>query len=221
MQGAERTGAVAEEGQGGGRRLDESEARARRAERRRGGLRRVRLVHRRQLHVLLVVIGIGTFGLALAFSGNDLVNFIGVSMAAYHSYEAWVVSGIDASLFSMEVLDKKVPAEPFLLFLAGGIMVLTLWFSKKATTVLETTISLSRQRETHEKFNPNFLSRTLVSSSSWISSKVFNVLPNVVQNKIGKKRDVAQDAFGELLAVVGVVLLARARDVEALSLIHI
>ena len=134
--------------------------------------------------VLLVVIGIGTFGLALAFSGNDLVNFIGVSMAAYHSYEAWVVSGIDASLFSMEVLDKKVPAEPFLLFLAGGIMVLTLWFSKKATTVLETTISLSRQRETHEKFNPNFLSRTLVSSSSWISSKVFNVLPNVVQNKI-------------------------------------
>ena len=134
--------------------------------------------------VLIVVIAAGTFGLALAFAGNDLVNFIGVSMAAYHSYEAWVVSGIDASLFSMEVLDKKVPAEPFLLFLAGGIMVLTLWFSKKATTVLETTISLSRQRETHEKFNPNFLSRTLVSSSSWISSKVFNVLPNVVQNKI-------------------------------------
>ena len=84
--------------------------------------------------VLIIVIAAGTFGLALAFAGNDLVNFIGVSMAAYHSYEAWVVSGIDASLFSMEVLDKKVPAEPFLLFLAGGIMVLTLWFSKKATT---------------------------------------------------------------------------------------
>jgi len=134
--------------------------------------------------VLIVVIAAGTFGLALAFAGNDLVNFIGVSMAAYHSYEAWVVSGIEASLFSMEVLDKKVPAEPFLLFLAGGIMVLTLWFSKKASTVLETTISLSRQRETHEKFNPTFLSRTLVSSSSWISSKVFNVLPNNFQNKI-------------------------------------
>ncbi len=134
--------------------------------------------------VLIVVIAAGTFGLALAFAGNDLVNFIGVSMAAYHSYEAWVVSGIEASLFSMEVLDKKVPAEPFLLFLAGGIMVLTLWFSKKASTVLETTISLSRQIETHEKFNPTFLSRTLVSSSSWISSKVFNVLPNNFQNKI-------------------------------------
>ena len=78
--------------------------------------------------VLIVVIAVGTFGLALAFAGNDLVNFIGVSMGAYHSYEAWAVSGIEASLFSMEVLDKKVPAEPFLLFFAGGIMVLTLWF---------------------------------------------------------------------------------------------
>ena len=53
--------------------------------------------------VLLVVIGVGTFGLALAFAGNDLVNFIGVPMAAYHSYEAWIASGIDASSFSMEV----------------------------------------------------------------------------------------------------------------------
>tara|TARA_B100000945_G_C20392403_1_gene603000 strand:- start:425 stop:1825 length:1401 start_codon:yes stop_codon:yes gene_type:complete len=105
-------------------------------------------------------------------------------MAAYHSYEAWVVSGVDASLFSMEVLDKKVPAEPLLLFLAGGVMVVTLWFSKKAKTVSETEISLSRQIDTHEKFNPNFISRALVSSSSWFSSKVFNVLPNVVQNKI-------------------------------------
>jgi len=82
--------------------------------------------------ILLVVIGVGTFGLALAFSGNDLVNFIGVPMAAYHSYEAWIASGVDASLFSMEVLDKKVPAEPLLLFISGGIMVVTLCFSKKS-----------------------------------------------------------------------------------------
>ena len=70
--------------------------------------------------ILIVVILVGTFGLALAFSGNDLVNFIGVSMAAYHSYEAWSVSGIDASLFSMESLDKKVPAEPFYYLLLGA-----------------------------------------------------------------------------------------------------
>ena len=106
--------------------------------------------------ILLVVIAVGTFGLALAFSGNDLVNFIGVPMAAYHSYEAWIAGGMDATM-SMAVLDKKVPAEPLLLFIAGAIMVLTLWFSKKAKTVAETELSLSRQGDTHEKFEPNML----------------------------------------------------------------
>lgn len=136
--------------------------------------------------VLLVVIVVGTFGLALAFSGNDLVNFIGVSMAAYHSYEAWIASGVDASAFSMEVLAKKVPAEPILLFIAGGIMVLTLWFSKKAKTVSETEISLSRQRDTHEKFNPNFLSRGIVAMSFGISSVFKQLLPEGTRKRIDK-----------------------------------
>ena len=79
--------------------------------------------------VLVLVVGVGTFGLALSFSGNDLVNFIGVPMAAYHSYEAWSVSGISPGDFSMSVLNKQVPAEPLFLFIAGGVMVTTLWFS--------------------------------------------------------------------------------------------
>ena len=136
--------------------------------------------------ILLVVIAVGTFGLALAFSGNDLVNFIGVPMAAYHSYEAWIASGVDASLFSMEVLDKKVPAEPLLLFIAGGIMVLTLWFSKKAKTVAETELSLSRQGDTHEKFEPNALSRAVVKGSSALSTYFSAIVPKSVQEKIGK-----------------------------------
>ena len=134
--------------------------------------------------ILLIVIATGTFGLALAFSGNDLVNFIGVSMAAYHSYEAWVVSGVDASSFSMGVLEKKVPAEPLLLFLAGGVMVITLWLSKKARTVLDTSIGLSRQTDTHEKFKPNFFSRALVGSSFWMSSKISQILPQSFQDRI-------------------------------------
>ncbi|MDO7648664.1 MAG: inorganic phosphate transporter [Schleiferiaceae bacterium] len=117
-------------------------------------------------NVLVLVIGIGTFSLALAFAGNDLVNFIGVPMAAYHSYEAWSVSGVAASEFSMGVLSEKVPSEPVLLFLAGGIMVLTLWFSKKAQTVVETGIDLSRQDEGSERFRANFLSRSIVKGSS-------------------------------------------------------
>ena len=134
--------------------------------------------------ILLVVIAVGTFGLALAFSGNDLVNFIGVPMAAYHSYEAWSVSGIPATEFTMEVLDKKMPAEPFLLFIAGGIMVATLWFSKKAKTVAETELSLSRQNDTHEKFQPNMLSRGIVKGSSWLSNSISGLLPKATQEKI-------------------------------------
>jgi phosphate/sulfate permease len=134
--------------------------------------------------VLLVVIAVGTFGLALAFSGNDLVNFIGVPMAAYHSWEAWSVSGIDPSNFSMEILDAKMPAEPFLLFIAGGIMVVTLWFSKKAKTVAETEISLSRQTETHEKFQPNMLSRSIVKGSTLLSKYLVAVIPSSINSRI-------------------------------------
>ena len=139
-----------------------------------------------QKSILIVIILVGTFGLALAFSGNDLVNFIGVSMAAYHSYEAWSISGIDPTLFSMEVLDKKVPAEPLLLFIAGGIMVITLWFSKKAKTVAETEIGLSRQNDTHEKFKPNIFSRTLVNLFFGISSVISAVLPKSFHDRIEK-----------------------------------
>lgn len=139
-----------------------------------------------QKSILIIIILVGTFGLALAFSGNDLVNFIGVSMAAYHSYEAWSISGIDPTLFSMEVLDKKVPAEPLLLFIAGGIMVITLWFSKKAKTVAETEIGLSRQNDTHEKFKPNIFSRTLVNLFFGISSGISAVLPKSFHDRIEK-----------------------------------
>ncbi|PWG05698.1 inorganic phosphate transporter [Polaribacter aquimarinus] len=135
--------------------------------------------------VLLVVIAIGTFGLALAFSGNDLVNFIGVPMAAYHSYEAWVAGGMDTTM-SMAVLEKKVPAEPFLLFIAGTIMVLTLWFSKKAKTVAETEISLSRQGETHEKFEPNLISRSIVKGTSQLSAYFSAIIPSSISKKIEK-----------------------------------
>ena len=135
--------------------------------------------------VLLFVIAVGTFGLALAFSGNDLVNFIGVPMAAYHSYEAWIAGGMDPTM-SMAVLDKKVPAEPLLLFIAGGIMVLTLWFSKKAKSVAETEISLSRQGETHEKFQPNRLSRSVVKGTSQLSKYFSVIIPKSFQESISK-----------------------------------
>ncbi len=137
-------------------------------------------------NILIIVISVGTFGLALAFSGNDLVNFIGVPMAAYHSYEAWAVSGIPAASFSMDVLEEKVPAEPFLLFIAGGIMVLTLWFSKKARSVAETEIGLSRQGHGSEKFNPNIISRALVSGTTSIFEFTKTILPGSARRRMSK-----------------------------------
>lgn len=137
--------------------------------------------------VLIVVIAVGTFSLALAFAGNDLVNFIGVPMAAYHSYIDWSSSGIAASSYSMHSLAEKVPAEPMLLFIAGGIMVLTLWFSKKARTVSDTEIDLARQGEGHEKFNPNMLSRLLVKSSTQLAIYFEYIIPQSLQQKIDKR----------------------------------
>lgn len=135
-------------------------------------------------NILVVVIVIGTFGLALAFSGNDLVNFIGVPMAAYHSYEAWIASGVDATSYSMGALSEKVPTEPVLLFIAGAVMVLTLWFSKKARRVTETEIGLSRQDEGQEKFQPNILSRSIVRGATRLNKVVTYLIPEQTRKKI-------------------------------------
>lgn len=137
--------------------------------------------------ILVVVIGAGTFGLALAFAGNDLVNFIGVPMAAYHSYIDWSASGMPADSYTMESLLQDVPTESFLLFGAGTIMVLTLWFSKKSRTVSETEINLARQGESTEKFEPNLLSRALVKGSTRIAMAFEYIVPKSLQEKIDKR----------------------------------
>ena len=118
-----------------------------------------------KVNVLKLIIGVGTFSLALAFAGNDLVNFIGVPIAALNSYEAWQASGIAANAFSMDILADKVPSNVWLLLMAGAIMVVTIWTSKKAKTVIETGINLSRQGEGHEKFQPNPMSRVVVRAA--------------------------------------------------------
>ncbi len=135
-------------------------------------------------NILVLVIIMGTFGLALAFAGNDLVNFIGVPMAALHSYEAWSASGVDATEFSMGALAQKVPTESTLLFLAGVIMVVTLWFSKKARSVTETEIGLARQGDGHEKFKPNHLSRFIVRGTVNLSKGLSFILPMSFIQKI-------------------------------------
>src|SRR5690606_18150378 len=108
------------------------------------------LIQFAKLNIYKLVIVIGTFALALAFSGNDLVNFIGVPIAGWQSYSAWVGSGIAPEAFGMEFLADKVPTPTILLLIAGVIMVITLWFSKKAKSVTETEINLSREGDGKE-----------------------------------------------------------------------
>ena len=134
-----------------------------------------------------IIITVGTFALALAFAGNDLVNFIGVPMAAWNSYEAWSVSGVPANEFNMSVLAGKVPTPTIFLFIAGMIMVLTLWFSTKAKKVAATEVNLARQTEGHERFQPNNLSRVIVRSSLGLINGIGAVLPKKLQGKIEKR----------------------------------
>ncbi len=145
------------------------------------------LISLAKINIYKLIIGVGTFALALAFAGNDLVNFIGVPIAAYQSYEAWSVSGVAATEFSMEVMSKKVPTPTLLLFIAGLIMVVTLWLSKKARYVTETEINLARAGESKERFQPNMLSRNLVRFTLMVSRYTNTVVPDPILNKVNSR----------------------------------
>ncbi len=140
-----------------------------------------------KVNIYKLIILVGTFALALAFAGNDLVNFIGVPIAAWQSYEAWVGSGVPATEFTMDALGKKVPTPTLFLVVAGLIMVLTLWLSSKARNVVKTSLDLSSQEDIKEKFEPHFLSRFLVKSSLMISQYTATVLPNSLIQRIEKQ----------------------------------
>ena len=143
-----------------------------------------------KVNIYKLIIGVGTFSLALAFAGNDLVNFIGVPIAAWQSYEAWIASGVPADIFSMEVLSTKVPTPNLLLFLAGMVMVVTLWVSSKAKKVTKTTIDLARQRETKERFQPNFISRGLVRFSMNLVKYTSLIVPKKLRDNINTQFEV-------------------------------
>ena len=134
-----------------------------------------------------MIIAVGTFSLALAFAGNDLVNFIGVPIAAWQSYQSWLASGIAPELFSMGGLAAKVATPTIFLFIAGLVMVLTLWTSTKAKKVVKTTIDLSRQDKTEERFESNALSRGLVNAFVSTTGVINRIIPTPIQNLINKQ----------------------------------
>ncbi len=134
-----------------------------------------------KLNILKFIVLAGTFGLAMAFAGNDLVNFIGVPIAGYNSWTFFhAAQGADPNGFLMTGLAGKVPTNSLFLIIAGIIMILTLYFSRKAKTVIKTSVDLSRQEEGEERFGSSWMAKVLVRYSLKTSENIKRVVPKPV-----------------------------------------
>lgn len=141
------------------------------------------LQHVFKVNILKIIILAGTWALALSFAGNDLVNFIGVFMAGYSSYQIAsdvVASGGSVDTLMMNKLSEPVVVDWRFLFGAGVIMVLALWFSKKARTVTKTEVNLARQGEGIERFNSSVASRQLVRRAVNFNKFMRKITPHQV-----------------------------------------
>lgn len=147
------------------------------------------IITRLGYNILKVIIGVGTFALAVSFAGNDLVNFIGVPVGAFQSMEIFQQSGsADWNTFMMGPLaSSNLQAPAWILLLSGVLMVITLWTSKKARTVIETEMSLTNQSDGTEQFKSNKLSRTIVRSVIKLGSTLSYLMPRTLQARIDKK----------------------------------
>ncbi len=141
-----------------------------------------------RLNVLKVIVLAGTFALAMAFAGNDLVNFIGVPLAGLKALQLFIAApGADPNTFLMTGLAEDVKTETWMLLIAGVVMAITLWTSKKARSVIETSVDLSRQGEGAERFNSSILSRNLVRGAMNVSSAISRFMPDKVNLWIEKR----------------------------------
>ncbi len=141
-----------------------------------------------KFNALKLVVLLGTFALAMAFAGNDLVNFIGVPMAGLNSFQLFQSGGgASPDTFSMSGLQGAVPTHELILIGAGIIMILTLWFSKKAKNVVKTTVDLSRQDTGTERFQSTPLSRTIVKMFVGLDEKITQIVPQKINKRISKR----------------------------------
>jgi len=140
---------------------------------------------------LKFIVLIGTFALAMSFAGNDLVNFIGVPLAGYEAFNAFNSSGANADSFLMTSLAGQVETPFYFLLFAGAIMVATLWFSKKAKSVVKTSLDLGRQDEGYERFESSLLSRIIVRGVTNMAQSVKANIPGLLRRRINKQFDQA------------------------------
>jgi len=141
-----------------------------------------------KINILKPIVLLGTFALAMAFAGNDLVNFVGVPLAGLSAYN--IASATDEPLrAAMDALQQPMQTNTFLLLIAGAIMVVTLWVSRKSRTVTKTELSLGRQEEGMERFGSSALSRSLVRLSHSVFSVSNRLIPVPLRRGISKRLD--------------------------------
>lgn len=127
----------------------------------------MQVFHWCKINVFKIVIFMGTFALALAFAGNDLVNFVGVPLAAYSAYQDFAANGAgQADTFMMSSLNENAKTPFIFLFLSGVVMVYALATSKKAQNVVKTSVDLSRQDEGEEMFGSSRVARSIVRGAN-------------------------------------------------------
>lgn len=174
----------------------------------------MQVLHVLKVNVFKVVILMGTFALALAFAGNDLVNFIGVPLAGYSSYMDLMAQGGAATTdtFLMESLLQPARTPWYFLVGSGVVMVVALATSKKAHHVVKTSLDLSRQSEGNENFGTSPVARTLVRTCNNISTTILSVVPvrvkDWVDSRFNSNEMILEDkaSFDLVRASVNVVL---------------
>ena len=174
------------------------------------------ILHLLKVNVFKITVLLGTFSLALAFAGNDLVNFIGVPLAGYSSYLDFTANahGLGINEFMMGSLNEEARTPVLFLFLAGAIMVYALATSKKAHNVIKTSVDLSRQEEGDEMFGSSAMARLIVRNTRSAAETISRFIPKSVgrwvDSRFQKDEIILADgaAFDLVRASVNLVLSA-------------
>ena len=169
------------------------------------------LLHRCRVNVLRIVVLVGTFSLAMAFAGNDLVNFIGVTLAGLDSFNEYIASGLAPGELTMGSLSGTARTPIFYLLAAGLVMVVALCMSKKAHKVLQTSIDLSKQQNSeNESFGSSSFARNLVRASTKSATVLIRKTPVNVRRWVNKRFTPLEEredvAFDLVRASVNLVL---------------
>lgn len=149
----------------------------------------MQVLHWLKVNVFKVIVLMGTFALALAFAGNDLVNFIGVPLVGYSSYIDLMAQGGTTTTDTFLMGSLLAPAQTPWYFLVGSglVMVIALATSKKAHSVVKTSLDLARQSEGNESFGTSPVARMLVRTCNNASSTLLSVVPPRVKDWIDSR----------------------------------